>query len=157
VSRCFLVKNPFCPCSLEENDKIKSEINPRKINEPKTPYHGPMEEEPGCGEIASHNHYFGTVPLLYTCSVPDTNVTVTCLQNVVFVLAGEPGMSPLRLEAEVNTALNSAYRQVSHSFHCIPDSVGRGASCDSSDILACKWSATKQSILLSLPIIIAPS
>lgn len=58
--------------NLEENDKIKSEINPRKINEPKTPYHGPMEEEPGCGE---------------------------------------PGMSPLRLEAEVNTALNLAYRQ----------------------------------------------
>lgn len=60
--------------NLEENDKIKSEINPRKINEPKTPYHGPMEEEPGCGE---------------------------------------PGMSPLRLEEEVNTALNSGqtYRQ----------------------------------------------
>lgn len=60
--------------NLEENDKIKSEINPRKINEPKTPYHGPMEEEPGCGE---------------------------------------PGMSPLRLEEEVNTALNSgqSYRQ----------------------------------------------
>ena len=38
-------------CSLEENDKIKSEINPRKINEPKTPFHGPMEEEPGCGEL----------------------------------------------------------------------------------------------------------
>ncbi|DBA88236.1 TPA: hypothetical protein ACH3X1_016592 [Trebouxia sp. C0004] len=27
------------------------------------------------------------------------------------VLAGEPGMSPLKLEAEVNTALNLAYRQ----------------------------------------------
>lgn len=39
-------------CSLEENDKIKQEINPRKINEPKTPYHGPMEEEPGCGKYA---------------------------------------------------------------------------------------------------------
>lgn len=60
--------------NLEENVKIKAEINPRKINEPKTPYHGPMEEEPGCGE---------------------------------------PGMSPLRLEEEVNTALNSGqtYRQ----------------------------------------------
>lgn len=58
--------------NLEENDKIKSEINPRKIKEPKTPYHGPMEEEPGCGEL---------------------------------------GMSPLILEAEVNTALNLAYRQ----------------------------------------------
>lgn len=60
--------------NLEENDKIKSEINPRKINEPKTPYHGPVEEEPGCGE---------------------------------------PGMSPLRLEEEVTTALDSgqSYRQ----------------------------------------------
>jgi len=60
--------------NLEENDKIKQEINPRKINEPKTPYHGPMEEEPGCGE---------------------------------------PGMSPLRLEEEVTTALHSGltYRQ----------------------------------------------
>ncbi len=92
-----------------------------------------MEEEPGCGEIASHSHYFGTVPLLYTCSVPDTNVTVSCLGNV---FAGEPGMSPLRLEAEVNTALNLAYRQVSHSFHFTPYSLGCGASCDSSDILA---------------------
>ena len=54
----------------------------------------------------------------------------------VFLLAGEPDMSPLRLEAEVNTALNSAYRQVSRSFHLTPDSVGCGASCDSSDILA---------------------
>ena len=33
------------------------------------------------------------------------------------LLAGEPGMSPLRLEEEVNTALSSGqtYRQVSHS------------------------------------------
>ena len=50
-------------CSLEENDKIKSEINPRKINEPKTPYHGPMEEEPGCGtpeqnETSSQSTHF---------------------------------------------------------------------------------------------------
>lgn len=42
-----------CVCSLEENDKIKSEINPRKINEPKTPYHGPVEEEPGCGKLVT--------------------------------------------------------------------------------------------------------
>lgn len=44
-----MIRNSDAMCSLEENDKIKSDINPRKINEPKTPYHGPMEEEPGCG------------------------------------------------------------------------------------------------------------
>lgn len=47
LTRCYCKTNAMC--SLEENDKIKSDINPRKINEPKTPYHGPMEEEPGCG------------------------------------------------------------------------------------------------------------
>lgn len=83
---CFPVKNPFCPCSLEENDKIKSEINPRKINEPKTPYHGPMEEEPGCGEIALHNRYLAQCLCLYTCSVPDTRVTLSCLGDRFFCL-----------------------------------------------------------------------
>ena len=131
----FPVKNPVCPCSLEENDKIKSEINPRKINEPKTPYHGPMEEEPGCGEIALqiatwHNAY--VVHMLCARFQSDSKL----FGQRVFLLAGEPGMSPLRLEAEVNTALNSAHRQVSHSFHFIHYSVGCGASCDSSDILA---------------------
>ena len=57
-------------------------------------------------------------------------------EQLLLLLAGEPGMSPLRLEAEVNSALNSAYKQVSHSFHFTPYRVGCGASCDSSDILA---------------------
>ena len=109
---CFPVKNRCCPCSLEENDKIKSEINPRKINEPKTPYHGPMEEEPGCGEIGLHTYWFRTAPLVYTRSLPNTDLGICRLCNIS-CFAGEPGMSPLTLEAEVNTALNSAYRQVS--------------------------------------------
>ncbi|KAK9825383.1 hypothetical protein WJX81_007163 [Elliptochloris bilobata] len=29
--------------NLEENDKIKAELKPVKINEPKTPYHGPLD------------------------------------------------------------------------------------------------------------------
>ncbi|KAK9809187.1 hypothetical protein WJX72_011015 [[Myrmecia] bisecta] len=31
--------------NLEENDKIKAELKPTKINEPKTPYHGPSLSE----------------------------------------------------------------------------------------------------------------
>ncbi len=29
--------------NLEENDKIKAELKPVKISEPKTPYHGPLD------------------------------------------------------------------------------------------------------------------
>ena len=33
-----------CPvANLEENDKIKAELKPVKISEPKTPYHGPLD------------------------------------------------------------------------------------------------------------------
>ena len=30
--------------NLEENDRIKAELDPAKINEPKTPYRGPLAE-----------------------------------------------------------------------------------------------------------------
>lgn len=86
---CLPVKNQFCSCSLEENDKIKSEINPRKINEPKTPYHGPMEEEPGCGEIGLHNYRFSTAPLVYARSVPDTNLGICHLGFVLCLQASQ--------------------------------------------------------------------
>jgi hypothetical protein len=38
--------------NLEDNEKIKSELNPARINEPKTPYRGPMdmEEELAAGQ-----------------------------------------------------------------------------------------------------------
>ena len=31
--------------NLEKNEKIKAELMPTKINEPKTPYHAPLGEE----------------------------------------------------------------------------------------------------------------
>ena len=31
--------------NLEENEAIKAEINPTKIDEPKTPYHRPLSDE----------------------------------------------------------------------------------------------------------------
>jgi hypothetical protein len=31
--------------NLEENEKIKAELAPTKINEPKTPFHAPYSEE----------------------------------------------------------------------------------------------------------------
>lgn len=31
--------------NLEENEKLKAELNPRKIDEPKTPYVGPYDEQ----------------------------------------------------------------------------------------------------------------
>lgn len=33
----------FGLANLEDNDKIKAELKPVKINEPKTPYHGPLD------------------------------------------------------------------------------------------------------------------
>lgn len=39
--------------NLEENDRIKDELRPRKCDEPKTPYHGPLDtdEELSLGEL----------------------------------------------------------------------------------------------------------
>ncbi|KAK9789032.1 hypothetical protein WJX73_010129 [Symbiochloris irregularis] len=31
--------------NLEENDKLKEELHPRKCDEPKTPYHGPLDTD----------------------------------------------------------------------------------------------------------------
>jgi len=40
---------PFSGCrdeeNLEENEKIKQELNPRKIDEPKTPYLSPLDTD----------------------------------------------------------------------------------------------------------------
>lgn len=33
--------------NLETNEKIKAELNPTKIDEPKTPYHAPQEPDVG--------------------------------------------------------------------------------------------------------------
>ena len=38
------------PVNLEENEKIKAELMPTKINEPKTPYHAPLGEDPEADE-----------------------------------------------------------------------------------------------------------
>lgn len=34
-----------CAANLEENEKIKAELAPTKINEPKTPFHAPYSED----------------------------------------------------------------------------------------------------------------
>jgi Protein phosphatase inhibitor 2 (IPP-2) len=34
-----------CAANLEVNEKIKSDLNPVRINEPKTPYRGPMDAD----------------------------------------------------------------------------------------------------------------
>ena len=34
-----------CAANLEENEKIKADLMPTKINEPKTPYHAPLGED----------------------------------------------------------------------------------------------------------------
>lgn len=107
-------------CSLEENDKIKQEINPRKINEPKTPYHGPMEEEPGCGVYSSALSCLDLLSNMVTKAQHALRQYDASLHGAVAVISlahadsGEPGMSPLRLEEEVTTALHSGltYRQV---------------------------------------------
>uniref|UniRef100_A0A7S0UUU9 Protein phosphatase inhibitor 2 n=1 Tax=Polytomella parva TaxID=51329 RepID=A0A7S0UUU9_9CHLO len=65
--------------NLEENERIKSELNPVKILEPKTPYHGPLdatiiedEEDLGaldldqCPSLSSGEGYQGTLNLLTT-------------------------------------------------------------------------------------------
>lgn len=36
--------------NLEENEKIKAELAPTKINEPKTPFHAPFGEEEDADE-----------------------------------------------------------------------------------------------------------
>jgi hypothetical protein len=38
------------PVNLEENERIKAELMPTKINEPKTPYHAPLGEDPEADE-----------------------------------------------------------------------------------------------------------
>ena len=41
----FETSATFFAANLEENTKTQKEVNPGKINEPKTPYHGPMDSE----------------------------------------------------------------------------------------------------------------
>lgn len=39
---------------MEENEKIKAELMPTKINEPKTPYHAPLDVEDEPDEGVTH-------------------------------------------------------------------------------------------------------
>ena len=43
--------------NLAENERIKAELNPTKINEPKTPYHSPLDtdDDHDAGESATRN------------------------------------------------------------------------------------------------------
>lgn len=53
VTTFFVIKHCIVfAANLEVNEKIKSELNPVRINEPKTPYRGPMDadEEDGLGK-----------------------------------------------------------------------------------------------------------
>ena len=43
-SACSLHGNGHA-ANLEENEKVKAELAPTKINEPKTPFHAPFSEE----------------------------------------------------------------------------------------------------------------
>ena len=75
-----------------------------------------MEEEPGCG---TPEHAITSGQCAHLQPIPES--TGVCG-------AGEPGMSPLRLEEEVNTALNSGqtYRQVVKCSCCTLDKPGLG-------------------------------
>lgn len=46
--------------NLEVNEKIKSDLNPVRINEPKTPYRGPMD--------ADEEEELGNKPVFKRCS-----------------------------------------------------------------------------------------
>ena len=90
--------------NLEENEKIKAELMPRKINEPKTPYHAPLGEDPEADEGAPSMH--GTQPCMHYCR-----------GTVNSQLAGVPtegaDMAPLTLEdvVDVHRASNGSVRR----------------------------------------------
>ena len=46
----------FDEANLAENERIKAELNPTKIDEPKTPYHPPLEPDAGAVSTWSGSH-----------------------------------------------------------------------------------------------------
>lgn len=70
LSSTFVVMcDMFCAANLEENEKIKSDLMPTKINEPKTPYHAPLGEDDDLDEGAIHAMIH---PAVQTLSITDS-------------------------------------------------------------------------------------